>query len=668
MTIPLHDLTRSARSFVRNPALAAALLLTVALGTGGPLAIRGFIQGLPDSNPAQRVAFLLTLAAGALFAIAGANVAVLLLGRAAARSKESSLKVALGAGRAAMARQMLADSLVITVAGSAAGLVVTSWLVRALPVFLLEDDAARMSFHAAPGQALAAAGVCALVTLACGLLPIWLTARHEPAAVLRRESAGASTHRRRLRTALAVLQMALCFLLVLAAAHLSASLDAAMKTAAGRKLGAAVIVTAQASPAAGLQYFEQLEAAARQTGAFGAGAWTDRPPAGLPTWRRFRVEPAGLPLRTIQLDQRAAGRAGLPLSAGRMFGYEDRVCPAAVVNRAAAAALAGPESLGKILELPGGQLAPIIGIADLAGRPAVYLENAPARGIAKFRTTAPAPVRFAELDAHVASPEFYDLTGFTLVDGRAARAGGCREAVVNQQAAERFFGGAAVGAALIDDTGRRTTVTGIIRGFGLGSFQREEAPGVYFPMRQDVQPVMTLLLTAHRVDGPLVDALQRRVEVVRGRGPAPVVVRSLDAYLRQTALAPQRIAMVILDGTAALALALCVLGLYGVLNDAAREQRRPLAIRIALGARRRHVVAHVLKDGMRVTAAAIAVALPASWLVMRLLGEVAPGGAAPALWVWLAAPAALGVGVVAASLGPVRRSMCLDPIAILRQE
>jgi hypothetical protein len=140
-----NDLRHSIRSFARTPLSTVALVLTIGLGVGGNAAVDGFIRGLATVMPADemtpemasglaRIGTLLRAVATAVFAIACANVASLLLSRASARARDTSVQVALGASRAQLTRQLLAGIMLVTV------IVCSGWWAAHL---LDDDDRAR---------------------------------------------------------------------------------------------------------------------------------------------------------------------------------------------------------------------------------------------------------------------------------------------------------------------------------------------------------------------------------------------------------------------------------------------------------------------------------------------------------------------------------------------
>jgi hypothetical protein len=667
--------------------------LWIALGEGGGrnywVLAKGAPARLPDGIVAVpytgftpdtaegvgRVGAALSLAAGAVFFIACANVASFVLGRSSARGRETSLRVALGASRGQLARGLLADTIAISTAGGAAGLLLAVWTSRLLPALLFDQDAQRLVYAPDFARIAAVCAACVAMTLLCGFLPALAMPHKRPGEILRRESAGPSKGIRRLRTGLVVAQMASCCALAVSTAVLFGGLRAAMQTAAGQRLGKPILAGVHAHPGWGLRYFREVERAARAMPGVAWVEWSGRPPGGQPTWLSFRIEAPGLPLRNVPLDVAwidadSLDLFHLPPRAGRLFGIGDRGRRVAIVNEAAADALFGAETVGRTVEDEGRAAVEIIGVVATrrASRPAIYYydDTRPrTAGQSTFRAHVPSKLDRVELEANVVSPGYFIVMSFALLKGRLFSDSG---AIVNREAADLYFGGNAVGAAVIDDRGRRATIEGVVETSLLGTFQRRADPAIYFPMSQDWLPRMTMIAGARESDERAVAELLRRVEAVPGRAGSPILVKSLEQHLSQTAFAPLRIATLLIGACAAAGLALGILGLYGAMSDAALQRRRESAVRIALGAQRRHVVGQVLREGGRLAAAGAAVGTGASIMLARSLAAIAPGGAAPPLWVWLAAPAALAVAVAVASVLPARGALMANPVEALREE
>lgn len=656
------------RRGVSNEQLPAGLRVTPYIGMT-PEVAAGF----------SRIGTLLSLGAGLVFFIACANVASFLLGRASARAHETSLRVALGASRGQLGRELLSDSIVISVAGGASGILLAVWTSRILPALLFEEDAGHLIF--APGllSIVAAAAGCIAITIACGLLPILEISYDRPAIVLRRESAGPSAATRRLRVCLVVAQMASCCVLVICTAFLFDGLRAALQTGIARRLGHPILATVEARQFSELKCFREVQQAAQSVPGISPMAWAGRLPGSLPTWQSFHIEPRQLPLRQVTLDiapftPDSPARFTVPYGAGRMFGVADQTCRAALANQEAAQVLFGAETPGRSILDPSGFPVEIIGVLakhGAPGRPAIYFYGANQQPMASAHFRAPPASKLAkvELDSNVVSPGYFAVMGWALVAGRSlpdeSMPRECRVAVVNQEASDLYFAGNAVGAAVIDDQGQRTAIVGVVHSSPLGTFERRAEPAIYFPMAQDCLRRMTLLLSAREANAQIMDALRSRIDAVPTRGPHPPVLKTLETYLSQTALSPLRIATLIIGASTATALALSILGLFGALSDAARQRRRELAVRIALGAQRRHVVGLVLRDGGRLACAGILAGTLGSLVLSRLLSRISPGHGLPALWVWLAAPLVLAGAVMIASVLPARRAMIVNPLIIM---
>jgi putative ABC transport system permease protein len=135
-----------------------------------------------------RVRLFLTFSTGVVFFIACINVASFLLGRALRRSHETSLRVALGACRAELLRELFADSVVISIAGGAVGLMPGIMTARVLPVFLFAEDARRLTFRLHFFPTVSASLICVFITILCGMMPVIGTVTDRPWIVLQRET------------------------------------------------------------------------------------------------------------------------------------------------------------------------------------------------------------------------------------------------------------------------------------------------------------------------------------------------------------------------------------------------------------------------------------------------------------------------------------------------
>jgi len=363
-----------------------------------------------------------------------------------------------------------------------------------------------------------------------------------------------------------------------------------------------------------------------------------------------------------------------------LFGVADLGCRVAIANAEAADALFGDGTVGRSIRDPSGLPVKMIGVfAERRGpsSPTIYYDYTgqtrppPERAaLARFRAPTVSTLNSVELDANIVSPNYFDALGLSLAAGRlfseASGPGGCRVAVVNREAADQYFGGEAVGTAAIDEAGRRTEIIGIVHSPRLGTFQRRIEPAIYFPMTQDYLPRMTLILGAPNASEPLLAEVRQKLESVPGRGPAPIVVKTLDSHLRETALAPLRIAVVVIGASCAVALLLSILGLYGTLADSARQQGREMAVRVALGARHSHVIRQVLREGWRLATVGSLAGLFAGILVVRAAPQIVPGNGSFPLRIWLAGPAVLFGVVTVTSLFPARRALLSDPIRLMR--
>jgi putative ABC transport system permease protein len=163
-----------------------------------------------------RPALLILLGAvGFVLAIACANVANLLLARAASREKEIALRLALGAGRGRIIRQLLAESVVLSVGGGVLGLAVSFWAIRGLRQLIGAMNFARANEIALDANVLGIAFLIAVGTGICfGLVPAIQASRPELTGALKDAARGSGARGDRLRSGLIAAEVALSLVLL----------------------------------------------------------------------------------------------------------------------------------------------------------------------------------------------------------------------------------------------------------------------------------------------------------------------------------------------------------------------------------------------------------------------------------------------------------------------
>jgi predicted permease len=182
-------------------------------------ALRPAATGFSDTGTQYRTAlFTLMAVVGLVLLIACANIANLLLARAAARQREISIRMAIGAARRRVMRQLMSESLLLSILGAAAGLLFAVWGSRLLVRFLSKTGS-ELQLDTAPDLRVLAftMSVAVLTGLMFGLAPALRATSLSPNNALKEHARGMAAGRFGLGRALVTFQVALSLMLVVGA-------------------------------------------------------------------------------------------------------------------------------------------------------------------------------------------------------------------------------------------------------------------------------------------------------------------------------------------------------------------------------------------------------------------------------------------------------------------
>jgi len=283
--------------------------------------------------------------------IACANVGNLLLVRSFARRHEMTVRLAIGAGRSRLLKQLLTEGLILSAFGAGGGLLVAYWCRHAL--VLLFPARGGVAMHL-PGEidwrVLAlSAGVCLVATLLLGLVPAMQTGKIDLAGALKADSAGVVGGRGRawVRSGLVVVQVSLSFILLVGAGLLMQSLQKIRNTSPGfstrNVLDTAVNLTAAGYDAARAQTFQdELLARVKALPGVESVAFARMTPLSYGSYSSTKVAVDGYqppPEEQPIVEYNEVGpdyftTMGIPLVSGREFTREDdeKAAPVALVN------------------------------------------------------------------------------------------------------------------------------------------------------------------------------------------------------------------------------------------------------------------------------------------------------------------------------------------------
>jgi predicted permease len=198
-----------------TPGLRRQMFLSMGLKVSS--AARGIAVGLRSQF--TRPLYVLAGIVGLILLVACVNLANLMLARAAARSHEMSVRVAIGASRWSLARQVLTESVALSVVGALLGLAFAYWGSRLLLLFMTEGNLFSVTLDLTPDLRVFSLtmSVAILTGILFGIGPAWRCSREDPASALQQNARSLGGRTGKLSKALIIAQVALSLVLLLGA-------------------------------------------------------------------------------------------------------------------------------------------------------------------------------------------------------------------------------------------------------------------------------------------------------------------------------------------------------------------------------------------------------------------------------------------------------------------
>jgi putative ABC transport system permease protein len=271
----------------------------------------------------------------------------------------------------------------------------------------------------------------------------------------------------------------------------------------------------------------------------------------------------------------------------------------------------------------------------------------------------------------------FQTLGIPLVRGRlftpADAAGRPPVALASVTSARRLFGtrdpiGETLPIGPRDNLGRATPVTivGVVGDVKYSALDTPPDGAIYRPMAQNPLDAVFLIARTSGSTDRAIAAIRSSIAAV-DPGIAVFSTGTLDSLMSEATSQP-RFRTVLLGLLAGAALALAGVGLYGVVAFSTAQRSGEIAIRVALGAQPRDVVAMVVGQGLRLSVAGVVLGIAAALALTRTLSALLYGVEPTDVWSFGGAAAALLAVTLAASYVPARRATRIDPLAALRAD
>ena len=518
-----------------------------------------------------------------LMAIGCVNVSNLLLTRSALRTRDISIRSSLGATHTQVMSMLLVESLMLALAGIAAGLVTASWILgavkTALPAGIPRAEAIALDARVLIACALAAT----LTAVLSGLVPAWQSSRVSVAAIMKDGAGGSSGRVRRFwQRAFLTTQVALVSALLLASTLLVGSFVRVMRVDLG---------------------FARHDLAGVRLN-----------PA-LPTGPDGEARARDFYLRAVETVRGIPGVTHVTL-----------------------------QSRGDL---------PLYRRSTTTTN--VSLPSAPDTTVVRA-------------DVRRVSPEYFEVAGVRMLQGRAFTAAERLEAVVvlDELAASRLFpNGSALGQRITGGQSEETVI-GVAANVRLLGPEGAQIPQMYRPISDE--PVQRVMLIRMKGDAAAIaPAISTALRSLMPPGSGRVTVDNVDKQF-ETLTADRRFNAGLMSALGLLALVIGVSGVYATTASLVAQQRREIGIRMALGANASRVVRTVTGAIARLLLLGAAFGLVAGWAASGLLASVVFGISSTDAIAYAIPLTIVVAGGCFAALLPARRAARIDPLITLRLE
>ena len=572
----------------------------------------------------RRALIVLLAAVGFVLLITCANLANLLLSRAAARQREIAVRLALGASRRRLVAQFLMESLLFSLLGATLGLAIAYWSADALNVVSPRLLPRVGTIHVDLSVLMFTAAVATATGVLLGLAPAFYSAGQRVGADLKASSRSSSDSpgRSRLRGILVAAEVALTLVLLAGAGLMIRSMYELLRVPAG--FDADGVLTLQLNIPAQKYVDRELD---RRSSPL---AYTRATAFFTSVVDRIRAVPG---------VQAAGAINGLPLMGevwGKSVTLYDRPLPADV---------RGLPSIQ--FRVVAGDYFKALGIRILNGRPFTDADTLRAPKVAIVNQ------EFARRHWGGASP----LGKIISVNPPLSLV---PKSIVDEAIRS--------GAIPPDYEPDRLAVVGVADDVRYGGLDIAAVPVVYMPHAQGSEGTTNMFFVIRTDRDPLSLANAIRQQVAEIDPDQPVASIQTMRTRVDSSIAQRRMQMNVLGLFAVMAMLVAVVGIYGVMSYNVAQRAPEIGIRLALGAPRRGVIAVVMRQGMMMVGAGMVIGLAASAAITRVLRTLLFGVSPTDPLVFAAIALLVTVTAAVTIYLPARRASRLDPLTMLRRE